>query len=30
MRDHGGERIVRLKDVTPKMVMALDGIEMSE
>jgi nitrous oxide reductase accessory protein NosL len=30
MRDHGGERIVRLKDVTPQMVMALDGIEMSE
>lgn len=30
MADHGGEKIVRFKDITPKMVMALDGIEMSE
>ena len=28
--DHGGERIVRFKDITPKMVMALDGIEYDE
>jgi nitrous oxide reductase accessory protein NosL len=26
MGDHGGERIVRFKEITPKMVMALDGI----
>ncbi len=30
MADHGGERIVRFKDITPKMVMALDGIEYNE
>ncbi len=30
MADHGGEKIVRFKDITGKMVMALDGIEMSE
>ena len=28
--DHGGERIVRFKDITAKMVMALDGIEYDE
>lgn len=27
MADHGGERIVRFKEITPKMVMALDGID---
>lgn len=27
IHDHGGERIVRFKEITPKMVMALDGIE---
>ena len=30
MADHGGERIVRFKEITPKMVMALDGIEYEE
>lgn len=25
--DHKGEKIVRFKDITPKMVMALDGVE---
>jgi nitrous oxide reductase accessory protein NosL len=28
--DHGGERIVRFKDITGKMVMGLDGIEYNE
>ncbi len=28
--DHGGDRIVRFKEITPKMVMALDGIEFNE
>jgi len=27
--DHGGDRIVRFKDITPKMVMGLDGIEIN-
>jgi len=27
--DHGGDRIVRFKDITPRMVMGLDGIEMN-
>ena len=27
MADHGGERIVRFGEITPKMVMALDGID---
>ena len=30
MHDHGGERIVRFGAITPKMVMALDGIEYNE
>jgi nitrous oxide reductase accessory protein NosL len=30
MADHGGERIVRFDEITPKMVMALDGIEYEE
>jgi len=28
--DHGGDKIVRFKDITGKMVMALDGIEYDE
>ncbi len=27
VKDHGGEKIVHFKDITPRMVMALDGIE---
>lgn len=27
MADHGGERIVHFEEITPKMVMALDGID---
>jgi nitrous oxide reductase accessory protein NosL len=27
MRDHQGEAIVRFDQITPRMVMALDGIE---
>jgi nitrous oxide reductase accessory protein NosL len=30
IKDHGGEKIVRFKDITPRMVMALDGIEYKE
>jgi len=30
MADHGGERIVRFDEITPKMVMALDGIDYNE
>jgi len=30
MADHGGKKIVRFKDITPRMVMALDGIEYNE
>jgi len=30
MTDHGGKKIVRFKDITPKMVMALDGIEYND
>ncbi len=30
MADHGGEKIVRFDQITPKMVMALDGIEYEE
>jgi len=29
MQDHGGEQIVRFDEITPKMVMALDGIEFN-
>jgi nitrous oxide reductase accessory protein NosL len=30
MVDHGGKRIVRFKEITPKMVMALDGVEYND
>ena len=30
VKDHGGERIVRFDEITPKMVMALDGIEYND
>jgi nitrous oxide reductase accessory protein NosL len=29
-KDHGGKKIVRFKEITPKMVMALDGVEYNE
>lgn len=28
LKDHHGKRIVRFKEITPKMVMALDGVEL--
>jgi len=28
MQDHKGEKIIRFQEITPKMVMALDGIKM--
>jgi len=30
IKDHGGDKIVRFNQITPKMVMALDGIEFDE
>ncbi len=27
-KEHKGKRILRFNDITPKMVMALDGIEL--
>jgi len=30
IKDHGGDRIVRFDEITPKMVMALDGIEYND
>jgi nitrous oxide reductase accessory protein NosL len=30
IKDHGGDRIVRFDEITPKMVMALDGIDYEE
>ena len=30
IQDHGGDRIVRFDEITPKMVMALDGIDYEE
>ena len=30
MRDHRGEKILRFNDITPQLVMGLDGIEYIE
>ncbi len=28
IKDHGGKKIIRFKDITPKMVMGLDGVKL--